>query len=44
MKKYDVLILGSGMGGLASAVLLAKQGKKVAILEKNPMPGGRLTS
>lgn len=44
MKKYDALILGSGMGGLASAVLLAKQGKKVAILEKNPMPGGRLTS
>ena len=44
MKKYDALILGSGMGGLAAAVLLAKQGKKVAIFEKNPMPGGRLTS
>lgn len=44
MKKYDALILGSGMAGLAAAVLLAQQGKKVAMLEKNATPGGRLTS
>lgn len=44
MRKYDVIVIGSGMGGLAAAVLLAHLGKKVAILEKNDIPGGRLTS
>ena len=44
MKKYDAIIIGSGMSGLAAAVLLAKKGMKVAMLEKNVRPGGRLTS
>lgn len=41
-KKYDVAIIGSGMGGLASAVILAKKGLKVCVLEKNPQIGGNL--
>ena len=40
--KYDVVIVGSGIGGLASAVILAKEGKKVCVLEKNNQYGGNL--
>ena len=40
--KFDVIILGSGLGGLLSAVILAKEGKKVAILEQNKQVGGCL--
>lgn len=39
MKK--IVIIGSGIGGLASAALLAKEGYKVTVLEKNPDIGGR---
>lgn len=41
-KKYDVIIIGSGMGGLVSAVILAKEGLKVCVLEKNKQYGGNL--
>ena len=36
-----VVIIGAGMGGLATALRLAKQGFDVTILEKLPLPGGR---
>lgn len=39
---YDIIIIGSGMGGLASSVLLAKEGYKVCVLEKNNQFGGNL--
>lgn len=39
MKK--VVVIGAGIGGLASAALLAKKGYKVTLLEKNSSPGGR---
>ena len=38
----SVLIVGSGLAGLASALRLAKKGFKVKILEKNEQAGGRL--
>ncbi len=38
----DALVIGSGISGLTAAALLAKQGKKVIILEKNNKPGGAL--
>ena len=41
-KKYDVAIVGSGLGGLVSALLLAMEGKTVCILEKNNQYGGNL--
>ncbi|WP_136668230.1 NAD(P)/FAD-dependent oxidoreductase [Flavobacterium sp. H122] len=40
--KYDIVIIGSGLGGLVSAVILAKEGKKVCVLEKNNQYGGNL--
>ncbi len=40
-KKLNIVIIGSGFGGLSSAALLAKDGHKVTVLEKNDMPGGR---
>eukprot|EP01060_Flectonema_neradi_P004395 TRINITY_DN1282_c1_g1_i2.p1 TRINITY_DN1282_c1_g1~~TRINITY_DN1282_c1_g1_i2.p1 ORF type:complete len:632 (+),score=134.74 TRINITY_DN1282_c1_g1_i2:54-1898(+) len=36
----EVIIIGSGIGGLAAAVLLAKAGKKVAVLEQHTTAGG----
>ena len=38
--KYDCIIIGSGLGGLLSAALLAKSGLKVAIFEKHYIAGG----
>ena len=42
MAKYDVVIIGSGMGGLCCAYILAKAGKRVCVLEKNRQIGGSL--
>ncbi|PID88258.1 MAG: hypothetical protein CSB06_01145 [Bacteroidia bacterium] len=39
---YDCVIIGGGAGGLLSASLLAKQGMKVALLEKNKHCGGMI--
>lgn len=36
-----VIIIGAGIGGLATANLLAKAGYSVTVLEKNAEPGGR---
>jgi phytoene desaturase len=38
----SVLIVGAGIGGLATALRLAKKGYKVEIIEKNNHAGGRL--
>lgn len=42
MQQYDAIIVGSGLGGLASATILAKEGYKVCVLEKNKQIGGML--
>ena len=39
--KYDVAIIGSGLGGLTTAALLSKAGYKVLVAEKLPFTGGR---
>ncbi len=42
--KHDVIIIGAGPGGLASAILLASAGVKVKIIERLPTIGGRTSS
>jgi all-trans-retinol 13,14-reductase len=37
---YDAIIIGSGLGGLTTAVCMAKAGKKVLVLEKHYVIGG----
>ena len=41
---FDAVILGSGLGGLQCAFILAKNGMKVCVLEKNAALGGCLQS
>ena len=40
MDKYDVVIVGSGIGGLCCGSILALSGKKVLICEAHSLPGG----
>ncbi len=40
MKKYDVVIIGSGIGGLVCGCYLAKAGLKTLIVEQHTSPGG----
>lgn len=40
--RYDVVIIGSGLGGLACGAILAKEGYQVCVLEKNKQIGGTL--
>ncbi len=42
MVKRKVLITGAGIGGLSTALRLAKRGYQVEIIEKNHQAGGRL--
>ena len=42
--KYDVVIIGSGFGGLTCAHLLAKARRKVLVLEAHWQPGGCMQS
>ena len=39
-KEYDVIVIGAGNGGLATALTCQNAGKKVAIFEKHNIPGG----
>lgn len=42
--RWDAVVVGSGIGGLACAGMLAAGGRKVVVLEQAPYPGGYLSS
>ncbi len=42
MKKYDDVVIGSGISGLTMSLFLALNGRKVLLLEKNPHIGGSI--
>lgn len=41
MSNKRVIVIGAGFSGLVAAALMAKEGYKVTLLEKNDRPGGR---
>jgi monoamine oxidase len=40
--RYDILVLGAGVAGLAAARMLAKDGARVAVVEARDRVGGRI--
>lgn len=40
-KRFDVIVIGAGIGGLCAASILAKNGKKVLLVDKCDQVGGR---
>lgn len=41
---YDVIVIGTGLGGLMAAAKLAKEGLRVLVLEQHDRPGGCATT
>ena len=42
--RYDVIVVGAGLGGMTAASLLAKRGLSVLMIEQQNKPGGSCTS
>lgn len=42
--KYDAIVIGAGLGGLFAGAKLAKEGKKVLLIEQHDRPGGCATT
>ena len=42
--KYDIIIIGAGLGGLTAGAKLAREGKRVLIIEQHDKPGGCATT
>ena len=43
-KPFDALVIGSGIGGLSTGIILSRLRHRVAVIEKNPLPGGLMRS
>lgn len=43
MKRYDDIVVGSGISGLTMTLLLAMNGRRVLLIEKGPRIGGSLS-
>src|SRR3954464_4721777 len=44
MARYDVVVIGAGLGGLAAAAILARAGRKVLVIERSNSVGGAASS
>ena len=42
MKRYEVIVIGSGPAGLSAAIEATKRGIKVIVFDENEKPGGQL--
>lgn len=42
--KYDIIIIGAGLGGLTAGAKLAREGRKVLVIEQHNRPGGCATT
>ena len=42
--KYDIVVCGAGIAGIAAAIAAARRGRKVALIEKQCLIGGLATS
>jgi len=42
MDKYDIIVIGSGLGGLQTAYILAKEGYNICVLEQGSVFGGSI--
>ncbi|MDX9811558.1 MAG: phytoene desaturase family protein [Bacteroidales bacterium] len=43
-EEKNVVVIGAGIGGIATAAFLAKNGYSVSVFEKNSAPGGRCSN
>lgn len=44
MSRYDVVVIGAGLGGLTAAAILAREGRKVLLIERSNSVGGAASS
>jgi phytoene dehydrogenase-like protein len=42
--KYDIVIIGAGLGGLIAGAKLSREGKRVLVIEQHDRPGGYATT
>ena len=42
-RKFDAIVIGSGLGGLTAGALYARSGRRVLLLERNDYFGGAAT-
>ncbi|MDR0303200.1 MAG: NAD(P)/FAD-dependent oxidoreductase [Chitinispirillales bacterium] len=43
-KKYDIAVIGAGLGGLVASAILAKNGRKILLVEQHSVAGGCATT
>ena len=42
--RYDIIVIGAGLGGLTAGAKLAREGMKVLVIEQHSQPGGCATT
>src|SRR4051812_412953 len=44
MARYDVVVIGAGLGGLTAGAILARAGRKILVIERSNSVGGAASS